>query len=104
MPYNESGVGSRESGAGAVSIDGVAARDVVVPDDAQAAADVLADAAGLGRAVAPVGGGTALNMGNSPERVDVILSTARLGGIIDYEPTDLVLSAGAGARFGDVQA
>ena len=56
------------------------------------------------RAVAPVGGGTALNLGNPPERVDAVLSTERLAGIIDYEPTDLVLSVGAGARFGDVQA
>jgi glycolate oxidase FAD binding subunit len=43
-------------------------------------------------------------MGNPPERVDCILSTEHLAGIIDYEPTDLVLSVGAGARFGDVQA
>ena len=33
-----------------------------------------------------------------------MLSTEHLAGIIDYEPTDLVLSVGAGARFGDVQA
>jgi glycolate oxidase FAD binding subunit len=45
-----------------------------------------------------------LSMGNPPERVDLVLSTGLLGGIIDYEPTDLVLSVGAGARFGDVQA
>jgi glycolate oxidase FAD binding subunit len=43
-------------------------------------------------------------MGNPPERVDCILSTEHLAGIIDYEPTDLVLSVGAGARFGDVQS
>ena len=45
-----------------------------------------------------------MNLGNPPERVDCVLSTERLAGIIDYEPTDLVLSVGAGARFGDVQA
>ncbi|MBA3450333.1 MAG: FAD-binding protein [Chloroflexia bacterium] len=80
------------------------AKDYAVPDDAQATADCLAEAAALGRAVAPVGGGTALSLGNPPERVDLVLSTQRLRGIIDYEPTDLVLSVGAGARFGDVQA
>ena len=108
MPYSESEVGRSSPLAKAevrtVSIDGIVATDFVAPGDAQEAAEALAAAAVLGRAVAPVGGGTALNMGNPPERVDCILSTEHLAGVIDYEPTDLVLSVGAGARFGDVQA
>ena len=101
MRSNGSRVESRES---KVAIDGVCAAESVAPDDAVAAAAMLADAAARGQAVAPVGGGTALSLGNLPEQVDLILSTERLGGVIDYEPTDLVLSVGAGARFGDVQA
>jgi glycolate oxidase FAD binding subunit len=85
-------------------IDGLPASGVVTPDDANETAAVLADAAVRGQAVAPVGGGTALSVGNPPERLDLLLSTERLAGIIDYEPTDLVLSVGAGARWGDVQA
>ena len=108
MPFSESGVGRSlplaESEVRTVSIDGKVASEVVVPGDAQEAAEALATAAARGRAVAPVGGGTALNLGNPPERLDLLLSTEHLAGIIDYEPTDLVLSVGAGARFGDVQA
>lgn len=104
MPFEQAAGGRREAEVEALFIDGVPASDIVVPEDAQAAAEVLAEAEAPGHAVAPVGGGTALGMGNPPERVDLILSTERLGGIIDYEPTDLVLSVGAGARFGDVQA
>jgi glycolate oxidase FAD binding subunit len=104
MPYSESEVGSRKSEVGIVSIDGVVASEIVVPDDAQQTAEFLAEAAALGHAVSPVGGGTALNLGNPPERIDCVVSTERLAGIIDYEPTDLVISVGAGARFGDVQA
>jgi glycolate oxidase FAD binding subunit len=108
MPFNESEVGRSlplaKSECRTVSIDGVVASDVVVPAGPQETAAFLAEAADLGRAVTPVGGGTALNLGNPPERVDSVLSTERLAGIIDYEPTDLVLSVGAGARFGDVQA
>src|SRR5215207_8192824 len=108
MPFNESEVGRSlplaKSECRTVSIDGVVASDVVVPAGPQETAAFLAEAANLGRAVTPVGGGTALNLGNPPERVDSVLSTERLAGIIDYEPTDLVLSVGAGARFGDVQA
>jgi glycolate oxidase FAD binding subunit len=108
MPYNESGVGRSlplaKSEVRTVSVDGIVSSEIVVPENAQETADVLAEAADFGRAVTPVGGGTALNLGNPPERVDYVLSTERLAGIIDYEPTDLVLSVGAGARFGDVQA
>jgi glycolate oxidase FAD binding subunit len=104
MPCSESEVGSRKSGVRTVSIDGIVASDIIVPADAQEAAEALATAADLGRAVAPVGGGTALGLGNPPERLDLLMSTERLAGIIEYEPTDLVLSVGAGVRFGDVQA
>jgi glycolate oxidase FAD binding subunit len=108
MPYSESEVGRSlpmaKSLGETVSIDGIVASEVVVPGDAEETAAFLAEAAALGRAVSPVGGGTALNLGNPPERVDYVLSTERLAGVIDYEPTDLVMSVGAGARFGDVQA
>jgi glycolate oxidase FAD binding subunit len=86
------------------SIDGLTPAETVTPTSPPEVAEVLAEAAARGLAVAPVGGGTALALGNPPERLDLILSTARLGGVIDYEPTDLVLSVGAGARLGDVQA
>jgi glycolate oxidase FAD binding subunit len=108
MRYSESDIGRSlplaKSDVPTVSIDGIVASDVVAPSDAHEAAEALAALAALGQAVAPLGGGTALNLGNPPERVDCILSTEHLAGIIDYEPTDLVLSVGAGARFGDVQA
>src|SRR5215217_476266 len=108
MPFNESEVGRSlplaKSECRTVSIEGIVASEIVVPENALETAVVLAEAADLDRAITPVGGGTALNLGNLPERVDCVLSTERLAGIIDYEPTDLVLSVGAGARFGDVQA
>jgi glycolate oxidase FAD binding subunit len=89
---------------GQITVDGVLASEFAIPEDAQGTAEMLAEAAALGKAVTPIGGGTALTLGNPPERLDLALSTAHLAGIIDYEPTDLVLSVGAGARFGDVQA
>jgi glycolate oxidase FAD binding subunit len=85
-------------------IDGVPAAEIATPASPEETAAILRDAAERGRAVAPVGGGTMLPLGNPPQRVDLALSTAGLAGIIDYEPTDLVLSVGAGSRFADVQA
>jgi len=86
------------------TIDGVRPASVVTPASAAEVAEVLASAAADGLVVAPVGGGSALALGNVPERVDIALSTAGLAGIIAYEPTDLTLSVGAGARFAGVQA
>lgn len=86
------------------AIDGVTPERIVAPGSPQEVADVLAEAADRSLAVAPIGGGTALGLGNVPERLDLAVSTEHLGGVIDYEPMDLVLSVGAGARFGNVQA
>ncbi|HEX5499467.1 MAG TPA: FAD-binding protein, partial [Thermomicrobiales bacterium] len=86
------------------TIDGVPAAETATPASAEATAELLRDAAERDRVVAPVGGGTMLALGNPPQRVDLALSTAGLAGVIDYEPTDLVLSVGAGSRLADVQA
>lgn len=88
----------------ALTIDGLRPESVVTPSSPRAVAEVLAVAAADGLTVAPVGGGTALALGNPPERLDLALSTEGLAGIIAYEPTDLTLSVGAGARFAEVQA
>lgn len=107
MPF-ESGIGSVSrhltvTTGERVVVDGMIANRCVRPSTAQAIADVLAEAVESGHAVTPVGGGTALGLGNLPDRVDSALSTRALDAVLDYEPTDLVLSVGAGAQFGDVQ-
>lgn len=85
-------------------IDDHSPSDIVAPANAAEAAEILADAAARGLAVAPVGGGTSLALGNVPRRLDVALLTKRLRGIIDYEPADLTVSVAAGSRFADVLA
>ncbi|MFN8660589.1 MAG: FAD-binding oxidoreductase [Thermomicrobiales bacterium] len=86
------------------AVDGVPVGGSVVPESAEEIAAILADAANLGQSVIPVGGGTSLSLGNAPRSADLALSTRALAQVLDYEPTDLVLSVGAGARLGDVQA
>jgi glycolate oxidase FAD binding subunit len=86
------------------AIDGVPVGERVFPQSAEEIAVILADASQLGQSVIPVGGGTSLALGNPPRGADLALSTTALSNVIDYEPTDLVLSVGGGARFGDVQA
>jgi glycolate oxidase FAD binding subunit len=87
-----------------LSIDGIRPYRLVEPERPADVAEILAEAAAHGDAVAPVGGATSLALGNVPERLDVGLSTSRLRGILNYEPTDLTLSVAAGSPLADVQA
>ncbi len=87
-----------------VNVDGIIPPRIVEPERPADVAELLAGAASDGLAVAPIGGATSLALGNLPERLDVGLSTARLRGIIHYEPTDLTLSVAAGSPLADVQA
>ena len=61
----------------------------------------LSNAAGL--AVIPWGGGTKLGWGNSPERADLVLSTARLNEIIEHAWADLTVTVEAGCTIQRLQ-
>ena len=100
-PLNTSAVSSRTA---LPVIDGLMPGRLIAPADGRETAEVLAAAAADGLAVAPIGGGTALGLGNLPERLDLALDTTKLRGVLEYEPTDLVISVGAGSRFAEVQA
>jgi len=49
------------------------------------------------------GNGSKLGMGNRPEKVDLLLSVARLNGVIEYVPDDLTVTVEAGMIFSDLQ-
>ena len=87
-----------------MTVDGIAPARIVEPERPEDVAEILAEADAHGSAVTPFGGATSLGLGNLPDRLDLGLSTAKLRGVIDYEPTDLTLSVAAGSRLADVQA
>jgi glycolate oxidase FAD binding subunit len=87
----------------AVSVDGIAAAETVSPNSAEALAAALRAADEGGRAVAPVGGGTQLDLGMPPSRLDVAIETTGLNRIVEYEPADLTVTVEAGMRFGELQ-
>ena len=87
-----------------LSVDGLVPGSLVFPERPDEVAALLAECGERGLGVIPVGSGTKLALGNAPERADVAISTTRLRGVLDYVPTDLVVSVAAGSRFGDVQA
>ena len=86
------------------AVDGVQPRFLAEPGSVEEVAEVLraADAAGL-RTVAR-GGGTKLGWGNPPDGVELVLSTARLGRVLEHAAGDLVTRVQAGVRLADLQA
>jgi len=56
-----------------------------------------------GLAVIPRGGGTKLDWGNAPARVDVVLSTAKLGCVLEHAWADLTVTVEAGCTVAFLQ-
>ncbi len=74
------------------------------PAGAEELARALAEAAGDGLSVIPVGGGRALGMGDPPSRFDLALETAGLDRIVDFSPHDLTVTVEAGMTLEALQA
>jgi len=86
-----------------LAIDGVVPRDIVSPANAEELAAALKSADAAGKAVAPIGGGTQLDLGMPPARIDVGIETTRLNRVVEYEPADLTVTVEAGMRFAELQ-
>jgi glycolate oxidase FAD binding subunit len=87
---------------GQYAIDEVIPSAIVQPANADEIAAVLRIANEEDWVVAPFGGGTRQQTGRTPERVDVVLSTARLNKIEIYDPGDLTISLQSGVLVDDV--
>jgi glycolate oxidase FAD binding subunit len=88
----------------AYRVDGRAPWAVVIPGDIAQVAAVLALAHREELAVVPWGGGTTMAMGHPPERLDLVLSLARLNRVLEHEPADLTASVQAGISMAALQA
>src|SRR5215203_1354805 len=84
-------------------VDGVRPGIVVRPATATAAATVLRFASANRLAVVPMGGGSSLDLGNRPDRVDILLDLRELNRVIDYQPQDLTVRVEAGMTLGALQ-
>ena len=84
-------------------VGGVRGQLVVEPGNEQELSAVLRTASEAGLRVAPRGGGTKVSWGNSPARVDLIVSTARLDKIIEHAWADLTVTVEAGCTMQNLQ-
>ena len=96
-------VAAAREGTPADAILGVVPREVVEPATLEEAAEVLAACARDARAVAFVGGGTDLELGAPPRRLDVLLRTVRLRRLVEYAPADQIAVVEAGVPLAELQ-
>ncbi|RKU23811.1 hypothetical protein C6503_02390 [Candidatus Poribacteria bacterium] len=86
------------------TFDGHVPKVVVLPASVQEMQEVLRFAAKENLSVMPAGAGTKLGIGNLPKKLDVVLATTRLNGVVEYEPADLTVTVEAGIRLAALQS
>ncbi|MFN7928487.1 MAG: FAD-binding oxidoreductase [Blastocatellia bacterium] len=80
-------------------IVGEPSRAIALPQTVTELSEMLSFATSEGLTVIPAGAGTWLNMGNPPVRAHLILSTAKMDRVLEYEPADLTATVEAGCTL-----
>ena len=88
----------------AATVDGLSPRWVVAPASVDQLSRTLALAHDGRLAVVPRGAGSALELGNPPARVDVVVDLSSLDQVIEYNPADLTITVQAGISAGALAA
>jgi len=101
-PTTHSAGGPTRPGSPADAIDEVVPAQVATPESAEALAALLAEAARIGQPTVLRGGGTKIDWGRRPDRVDLLVSTAALNRVVAHRYGDLIAIVEAGARLTDV--
>src|SRR5829696_3380443 len=95
--------GGHAAAAGAAdAVAGVPARWVAAPGSTAEAAAVLRVAAGHRLAVAARGAGTKLGWGTPPDRLDLLVDTARLDRVVEHAAGDLVVVVQPGVPLAEL--
>lgn len=86
---------------GAVRVDAWGGAELarIEPETVDGLREVVRFAASDGKVLVPTGLGSKLGWTAPPTRVDALLSTRRLAGVLDHEPADGTLSARAGTSM-----
>jgi glycolate oxidase FAD binding subunit len=92
------------TGAAGFSVGGVVPPVVVHPRSQDEVAAVMAACGKAGAALVCRGGGAALELGNPPSRLEVMVCLDRLARIVELDDANLNVSAEAGVRLVDLQA
>ena len=80
----------------AYAVNGVVPIGVATPMARDVAVRLVNHARERGWGIVPRGGGTYLEQGFPPERLDLVLSTAKLNRVVDYQPDDMTVTVEPG--------
>jgi glycolate oxidase FAD binding subunit len=86
------------------AIDAAVPRAIARPGSGEEIAEILRLCSAEKLGVIPAGAGTKLRMGPAASRYDVALVTTRIDQVHSYDPGDLTVSVGAGARLNDLES
>lgn len=85
-------------------IDGVQPSYVATPSSTEETAELLRAAAHHSLCVVAKGSGTKQDWGHPPSRVDLVIDTTAMAGVVEHAAGDLITIVGAGTAVGDLQA
>ncbi len=83
---------------------GTALPATVLPTSLAELSELLADSASLGRRVLARGAGTKLDWGGPAPEADLVVGLSSWRGIVEHEPSDLVVRVRAGTALAELQA
>ncbi|MEE9262701.1 MAG: FAD-binding oxidoreductase [Dehalococcoidia bacterium] len=86
------------------TVDGVEPGAVVLPSTVNEVSQVLTLASREGIRVTPYGGGTQMDLGNTPNGVDLVVGISSLNRMVDHQPSDLTATVEAGMTLAKAQA
>ena len=86
------------------AIDGVVAGLLVSPKTIEETAKTMAAAYKNNLSVFPIGGGTKMSLGGIPSKADILISTKRMNGYLDYDIDNLTVQLESGQTIAAVQA
>ena len=85
------------------AVEGVEPYLVVEPGSVEEISAVMRLASSEGLAVSPRGGRTKMDIGAPPRELDLVLSTARMDGIIEHVPGDQIVRTQSGVKLAALQ-
>jgi glycolate oxidase FAD binding subunit len=86
------------------AVDGVPPAYLAQPTNAAELVDVMREAAGRDQAVVVRGGGTKLDWGRPPSRLDLLVDLSRMDHVLEHAAGDLIVRAEPGVRLSELQA
>ncbi len=84
-------------------VDGISPSFVAEPGSIEEMSELMKLASSEGFSVAPRGGGTKMHLGNPPQDLDLIVSTARMNEVIEHAPGDQVVRVQSGIKLETLQ-